>query len=804
MAKADVTVTNKTTGDKQYVKAVTLADDKKSATVDFYDPLTSKTTYTVAVKSGESTVSKDYDFVAGEPAKIEVQNLVVAHNTATALKYKVLDENGLDITADVKNKTVFKTTAGSVSTDGKITLASTASPAFVVVEVTKADGTVLKSDRFTVEAQQLEATTLATFTVDKGAPGTSTYPAWDSKDFKANNLISKDGTSYSLYISVKDQFGEVLASPGAIEFESLSKDILLVDRATGALTPLKAGIADVRIKVGKVNTIVSVNVGEEAKVGQLSFDKTELNVSEKVTAAQTVKVTLKDQFDREFKASASYQVKATVKSGADFIELVGATNGSVTNTITTGNSETSFSVKAKKAGTAVIEISSVADETVKGTVTVNVTAAGAVSDFAVEGFKAELDQNADTSNKNKTMNLQVYPVDSKGVKTGDELTSAKLTVKDKNNKYVIGYAPTDSKTTGNAVDIDSANFAAGETYTAIVSVGDLDIFTKTFTVKDTTAAPSVELMKNSLNVGADILADINSQKTFAVSFKGTDQTSAIAMGLKFNSDSTGVVSSSASSIATTITGKKAGDASLVISEVKVDLDGNLSTTTDQYVVKYSTVLNVKVLGADTAQLSAKVTPEASVAAEGKTKLAVGSGLTSGNKLYASAAGSTAVAAPVKGSARNSTNFATEITSGTVEVSAIAGQHITIIEVDAQDNVVAYKDIVVTADQLGVLADEDGLTATIENVEGTTGKTKFTVADLATGHKLYASAPGSSAVAAPVKGSVRSSSDFATEITAGNVEIAVTADKHISVVEVDANGKVVGYKDFTIAAEDIGA
>lgn len=598
--KADVTVTSKATGEKQYVKAVTLAEDKKSATVEFYDALKNKTTYTVAVKSGDETVSKDFDFVSGEPVKVEVENLVVPSDTPTVLKYKVLDENGLDITADVKDKTVFKTTAGSVDADGKITLASTDSPAFVVVEVTKADGTVLKSDRFTVEAQVREATALAAFTVDQGTPD------WESKDFKSNNLISKDGTNYSLYINVKDQFGEVLPlTLGDVEFESLSKDILLVDRITGDLTPLKAGIADVRIKVGKVNTIVSVNVGDEAKVNQLSFDKTELNVSEKVTTAQTVKVTLKDQFDREFKAPASgYEVKATVKSGADFIELVGATDGTVKNIITSGNSETTFSVKAKKAGTAVIEISSVADSNVKGTVTVNVTAAGTVADFAVEGFKAELDKNTDSSNKNKTMNLQVYPVDANGVKTGDELTTAKLTVKDKNGNPVTGY---NGILTSDSKDIDAADFTTGETYTAIVSVGDLDVFTQTFTVVDSTPKPSVELTSGSLTDGdadLDLFDDLAAK--LKVSGKGFEDASVAAVS--FKSDNRSVVASADDVASIAILGE--GNATLVLTSVTVDKDGDPSTDTDRVEVDFSEIISVSVDFEDLAQ----VLPEENVVA----------------------------------------------------------------------------------------------------------------------------------------------------------------------------------------------
>ncbi|MFB0830112.1 immunoglobulin-like domain-containing protein [Brevibacillus laterosporus] len=557
------TVVAKDSGTKQYIQAATLSADKKEVTLSFYDALKSKSTYTISYKSGDKVLTKDFDFVVGEVAKIEASNMTIPVNSPTLLNYKVLDAAGLDITADTKVD--FESSIPSaIDKDGKITL-TTPQVAFVVVSYKKADGTVVKSNRITVEGTDQVATKLNEFTV---ADAKLNEDAWKATDFKPVHMV-KIGQDKLVSINAQDQFGNYSNNPP--EFESLNKDILLVDRTSGKLTPLKAGSADVRIKAGKINEIVTIQVGEEAKLGSISLDKNQLDVSDKVTTAQTVKVSLKDQFNDAF--TGAQVINASVKPGGeDVISITASANAS--------NGEATFSITPKKAGTAVVEFSA-ANTDKKVTLTVNVKEAGVINDYAVEGFKAELDKHVAENSKFK---LSVYGVDANGTATGNPIeTGVTYSIFDKDGREV-----TDYKDVAITKEVDAATLKAGETYTVKVKVGNLEIYSKSLEVKDSEPKPAVTQIGQALDVTTgDNILDKLKNNYFEVTFEGKVNKTAEITAIKFFSDATDVVDSSAD-FTKTINAKAEGEASLVVTDLKVKIGSK------EYEVKTHAIIDVKV------------------------------------------------------------------------------------------------------------------------------------------------------------------------------------------------------------------
>jgi len=585
LTKDNVTVTVKASSEKVFVKSVTLSEDKKSATVEFYDSLTSQTTYTVAVKSGDVTATKDFDYAKAEVASIEIANQVVPAGVATALNYKVLDANGLDITADVQANVEYESSVGL--TNGKIQLADGAS-AFVIVKVKKADGTYVKSNKITVKGENRKAAELVNWTI---APVSAGSIDWDAKDYKQNTMIKLGAASAKFYTQHKDQFGDLdeTLTGTTWEYESLDKDVVLVDRTTGVLTGLKAGSAPVKITAKNADGVyftktVEVQVGETATATTLNIDKAELSLSSKYAAGQTVKLTVKDQFGDDFKAVQD--LEATVKSGADLV--------TVTKDTAAGNTaEFQFTIKPKdanKEGTAVIEFN-VKGKDVKTTLTVNVVKAGDVADFVTEGFKTSLDKNdpdlTDTEYPNK-MEVKLTNVDANGTKLDPANVTYKVVQDDTKatvqERTSATTAPIVIDANGTITGEQKALYTKGKSYTLTVYVGTIEAYKNTFSVVDTSATPTLTQKSNKIETtfsDADTTVDIYDKiaDSFDVNFNGKVLDEGTGSGqytitkLYFTSDNTNVVDSTTTAGATAVKVLAKGAATLKLSKVEVTIDG---------------------------------------------------------------------------------------------------------------------------------------------------------------------------------------------------------------------------------------
>ena len=579
LAEADVTASNKTTGEKQYVKSVELAEDGKSATVTFYEALTSGETYTVAVKDAGSA---DLEFVVGVPTTIEVETAQTAKATvAYAVKYKVLDENGLDITATTK----VKYESNVPVTDGKITLGKDAT-AFVYITALDKDGKAIantKTAKITVTGQVAKAVKLISSTIDATV---DTKAEFEAADFKEDHTLRLDETTAQLQLFVEDQFGDKDVAAG-VTFESLDRTVAIVDRTTGEITPLKAGKVAVRVTVGDVKQIIELTVEKAAVVDSISVDKAEFSISDKLSAGQTVKVTVKDQYG-DTNEAATGSVKAEIKSGTGLVTVESSVNAV--------QGVAPFTVKPVfgKEGTAVIEFSydvTVAGKTTTFTdsTTVTVTKAGTIADYTVEGFETELDKYEGADAKNTTaMNLSVFGVDAEGVKVGDELGSGdyEVTIKDADGKTVAGNLDAEN----------NANLKADATYTVEVKVGSLVVFTETFTVVDTTPEADKTVVKFTASSVSDVNADLNLFDDLLGAIKVTTGTTEETItAITFTSDNSSVIASDAA--ATAITLDTQGEAYLTIQSVTVNgeeiaVDNvEIKAVIDYSKVKYADVEN---------------------------------------------------------------------------------------------------------------------------------------------------------------------------------------------------------------------
>ncbi|MCR8939444.1 hypothetical protein O0555_19245 [Brevibacillus laterosporus] len=561
VAKEDVTVVNKDTGNKQYVKAVTLSDDKKSVTVEFYESLT-KGSYTATVKAGDKTSSKDFDFAVGDVAKVEVQtSQVIEAGKDSKISYKLLDAAGVDVTAENEKNVTFEASA-SVNPDHTINLPKDGDIAFVYVVVKKADGTVVKSDKITVKAEDSKPVDLINWTV------ATSNPDFSSSDYKQDTTVKAESTSpYKFYAEFKDQFDKkYTGTTGTVQYESLDKTVALVDRVEGTVTPIKDGLAPVKISVVKdgktlYSKTVEIKTVAKAVTSKLELNENEVTVSSSLLAPKNVVLTFKDQYG----ADISYKgdVAVNIKSGdKDLIASLG-------DKIPANGKELKFDITpvAGKEGTLVIELSI---GEVKTELTVKVEKAGQVADFKVTGFEKELDKNTANKDAKSQMEVKVFSVDDKGNQAAEIKNGLFYSVTDATGKEI-----------GTTATIDATQdiYEAGKEYTVTVKMGAdkntaYQLFSDKFTVKDTKELPKVSLTKGTINVdlnkGAKITDSVVLKDLFSVTFTGANASDITVEDFDFWSDNAAVIENGNAALATV---KNDGTASLVIKSVDVKVKG---------------------------------------------------------------------------------------------------------------------------------------------------------------------------------------------------------------------------------------
>ncbi|MBE7097831.1 S-layer protein Sap [Bacillus cereus] len=498
LTKEDVKVTNKANNDKALVKNVTLSEDKKSATVELYDNLAAKQTYTVDVnKVGKTEVT-----VGSLEAKtIEMADQTVVANTATKLQYKVTDENGTEVVSPTGIEFETPAAEGTIK-NGEITLAKGTST--TVKAVYKKEGKVVaESKTVKVSAEGAAVASISNWTVAEQNKADFT-----SKDFKQNNKVYEGDKAY-VQVELKDQFNAV--TTGAVEYESLNTEVVVVDKATGKVTVLAAGKAPVKVTVKDTNgkVLVSKTVEIEAfaqkAMKEIKLEKTNVALSTKDVTDLKVKAPVLDQYGKEFtapvevkvlnkdgKAVENQKLKAKYENGELVLNAAGQEAGNYTVVLTAKSGE-------KEA---------------KATLALELKDPGVFSKFEVRGLENELDKYVTKDNKKNAMTVSVLPVDANGLVL-KEAEGAELTVT--TNKDGKEVAATSEQVTvdNNSVITVGTGAKAGETYKVAVKLADGKLITThSFKVVDTAPAAkglAVEFTSTSLKdvaASADLKAEL--------------------------------------------------------------------------------------------------------------------------------------------------------------------------------------------------------------------------------------------------------------------------------------------------------
>lgn len=450
--------------------------------VEFYNDLESDNTYTFEVEVNGEIITQTLDFVIGEATTIELAAQSIKAEQAVA--YKVLDENGLDVTSryEVEVQTdndIFTTSKGSVTVDRGATGSS-----FVKFAIKNDAGKVIaSSNQVKITVATAKATSVADYwSLTSNSDTLLTKSVYGATTYKQDSSINLDSPAQYLNVSVFDQFGDDNSTSVDVTYESLDTDVAVVDKNTGKVTARSEGVVPVRVTLtdtvqDKViaTEVIELTVAAKAKLTGVELSENAVSLTT-TSGVDTEDVTFKvlDQFGDEFtlstetvKVESSKDSVATATLNGDKVEITAQSKGTATITLTVGN--------------------------VKKEITVNVVEAGDTVDYEVTGFKSELlyeDVVATENVEEDLFELVVKGVDENSVAT-DILTFGEYTVEvtDKNGDPVV-------QSSG---EFDVADYKGEEgPFTVTVLVGSLPVFTGEFKVTDNRVAPEFSIVDNDL------------------------------------------------------------------------------------------------------------------------------------------------------------------------------------------------------------------------------------------------------------------------------------------------------------------
>ena len=568
----EVIFNDSVTNVNQYIKQVTISSDKKSASVEFYNALTSGSTYNIDVKSGDDKAVSKLDFEIGEPDNIILEDQSVANGEN--LVYKVVDENGLDITADVKVEIESDKAEKFVASIGAVKSNLVDGDGTVKVKlVVKKDGKTIASSK-RVEVNAKSAPKIAGF----GEVWTVGLANFDATDFKAETTLAMNATNKSLAVTFIDQYGDkafALANDQQLQFESLNTEIAIIDRNTGVITPRMEGKASIKVNLIEGEKIIAtktvlIDITAAAVFTTLEADK------------ETVTATVGGKFEKvTFKSLDQFGNAIEVKDDFDVIiadEKVARA--------TMYNNE--LSVVALGEGTTTI---TVMNGSVVKTIIVSAQEVGAIVGYTVVGFLPELNTRDDLTTKNNDtmMSLEVYGVDQKGTLN---ITSEAFEYTVKNQAGAVIYNKTSTNKRADISVYDNEKnvvFETGKQYTLEVKVGTLIVATHTFTVKENGIAPTVKQKGDQLTVTANTAITDVIAKLFDFSTVQNTKTSIVAT--EFISDNAEVIQTNGTQFS-----KTDGLANIYVSSITVNVQPVDEKTVEKlYTGTYKIPTNHKII-----------------------------------------------------------------------------------------------------------------------------------------------------------------------------------------------------------------
>jgi hypothetical protein len=341
---------------KQTVKAVTMSEDKLTATVDMYADFAANTTYVVDFTGMEAK-----QFVGATSNFADVDSIQIATATAkvgttpTEIIVKLLNKDGVNIANNtLLGRVTLKSSSEKVFLDtssipNKITF-------FTIGDVTTIEATYHTYNYDTTSGDEIGAKT-ATGTITGVAEASnplSSIAAWTfassvpSKFDTVNQIIAAEDGLTNLYVNAVKADGKNYINSGAaatgteFRFSSSDSSVLIV-YADGKVYPVKAGSANVIVeycadttastKVYTVIGAIGVNVRAKRVATTLTLTPSNFALSNSLTLNdhKDVKVEVADQYGVKM-PTAEVSVAKIVNSGAG-TPIVNGTQG-VVETIT--------------------------------------------------------------------------------------------------------------------------------------------------------------------------------------------------------------------------------------------------------------------------------------------------------------------------------------------------------------------------------------------------------------------------------------------------------------------------------------
>jgi hypothetical protein len=297
----------------QLIKNVTLSDDGKAATVDFYVPFTAEGLYQVNYPGMESAQFAAAQTKAESVASMRIiTKKAIVGGEGTTVEYKLYDKNGVDIT-DSSNldgrvdMSVKGDQAWLNTTDNKLTIFTKGAVANVTAtyhtrnfdqNTGKEIGNIVVTAPIVgVESQPVAFGNVKAYTITSG-----------SADFdKPVHLLGAGDNDYKLFVKISgtkdgttsDYTNTDPNAADASKWSFSSTDETTLMMSGNILIPVKQGSAVVIVKYDdKVVATIQVQIGQKQAVTSLNLDNSNFTLYSNISQTKTVKITAKDQFQR--------------------------------------------------------------------------------------------------------------------------------------------------------------------------------------------------------------------------------------------------------------------------------------------------------------------------------------------------------------------------------------------------------------------------------------------------------------------------------------------------------------------------
>jgi hypothetical protein len=517
------------------VKSVTLADDKKSVTIELYTDFTPEATYVidhptmgtqqfVAVKTG-----------ADQVASVELDTTTATVNQWTAISYILRNADGVDITSSVNaGVTISATTTKGIFANNKLYFVNVGDTAEVTVKFNayKWENGKDISEKTATGTVTAVAAAASTITGAKAYTIINASGTPDYSDVKHILSVSDTGTSAKqFFIQLNKLVGSDAstidssdnAEAGKFKYTTSDKSILIIDNA-GNLYPIKEG--EVQIVVTYDNSVVAV-------IPVTVSPKREAKIV--IPSTRTISLSnanVGDYKDVSFKVYDNLGEEMTVSLDLGGCEKLAGSPA--TSIIGINGSNYRFSGQGAVAGTYnyKIKVNELYDYI---TVVVSAPDNNAGETYIAEVSSSEVDLKSDgINNTDVTITLYSY----KGVKDSAIAVSGagfKVIVKDPDGNDTV--LPTNTYNLVSVVSGGAITKKPVGTYLVTVQKAYVDpdsgetfyydVYSTSFTTKDTTEAPTFEV--NTLqSTQSSVLGAV--KECFKFKLGNEDITSSVTIG----------------------------------------------------------------------------------------------------------------------------------------------------------------------------------------------------------------------------------------------------------------------------------